>query len=100
MMKTLLLASAAVLTLGVGSAFAATDSTGFGNPQPAATTAQTGTSPAPAQSTAPGSYAYNNGQFNGQFSAAPSAPAPAMKMVPATPLGAAEAYQGDAPGGA
>jgi hypothetical protein len=94
-MKTLLLASAAVLALGVGSAFAATNYTGYGNTQPAPTSAPTG-SAVPA----PGPYAYNNGQFNGQFSAAPATQAPAMTVAPPTPLGAAEAYQSDAPGGA
>lgn len=95
-MKTLLLASAAALTLGVGSAFAATGTTGFSNAQPA----PTGSSAVPASPAAPGPYAYNNGQYNGQFSAAPSVQAPAAPIAPPTPLGAAEAYQGDAPGGA
>jgi hypothetical protein len=34
-MKTFILASAAVLTLGFGSAFAATNTTGFDSTQPA-----------------------------------------------------------------
>lgn len=99
-MKTLLLASAAVLALGIGSAFAATNTTGFDKPQQAATNMQTGNNPAggdagAAPSGVPAPYAYN-----GQSSAAPRTQAPAMTLVPPTPLGAIEAYQGDAPGGA
>jgi hypothetical protein len=83
-MKTLILASAAVLSLGVGSAFAQTNSVGTDQP---ATTMQAGTA-------APSTYAYNSPQGLVERTEAPALPTPHP-----TPWGAIEAYASDAAGG-
>jgi hypothetical protein len=95
-MKTLLLASAAALTLGIGSAFAAVN--GADTTQSAVTGVQSGgyTEPSTASSGATVPYAYN---YNGQFVAQPRAQAPMVTVVPRTPSGAEQAYQDDAAGG-
>ncbi len=99
-MKTFILASAAALTLGLGSAFAATTTTGFDNTQPAVTGSQTGNGTdatgatmGAAPPSAAGRYAYN-----GQFNTASDASSSRTTMVPATPPGALEAYDSDATG--
>jgi len=99
-MKTFILASAAVLTLGFGSAFAATNTIGFDGTQPAVAGSQTGNATdatgattGSIPSSAAGRYAYN-----GQFNTASDASSSRMTMVPATPPGALEAYNGDAMG--
>lgn len=83
-MKTLLLASATVLSLGVGSAFAATTPTA--NDQPA-TTMPTGNNPTT-------DYAYNTTQ-----GLMPRTQAPPLPQPRPTPWSAIEAYAGDAAGG-
>src|ERR1700678_3268383 len=100
-MKTLFLAAAAALTLGMGAAFAATNAPGFDNAQPAATSVQTGNQTDPtggtsvvASSGAPSTYAYYSP--NGLV---PRSAAPALPVARPTPPGAEEAYQSDAAGG-
>jgi hypothetical protein len=83
-MKTLLLASATVLSLGVGSAFAATSP--FPMYQPATTM--------PTNNAAPGTYAYMTPQ-----GLMPRTKAPALPQPRPTPWSAIEAYAGDAAGG-
>jgi hypothetical protein len=83
-MKTLLLASTAVLSLGVGSAFAAT--TAFGTPQPTATTTQP-------ENGVSSDYAYYTPQ-----GLVPRTTAPALPTPRPTPWSAIEAYAGDAAG--
>jgi hypothetical protein len=84
-MKILLLASAAVLSLGVGSAFAA--NTALSGPaEPAAST------PVPDQE--PGTYAYYTPQ-----GLMPRTKAPALPQPGPTPWSALEAYASDAAGG-
>jgi hypothetical protein len=82
-MKTLLLASATVLSLGVGSAFAATT----GAAQPAATMQN--------RTAVSGTYAYYTPQGLMPRTEAPALPAPRP-----TPWGAIEAYASDTGGAA
>jgi hypothetical protein len=92
-MKTLLLASATVLTLGMGAAFATPSPTGFNS----MSNTRVGTSGDPSgvvASNAPDTYAYMTPQ-----GLVPRAKAPALPVARPTPLGALEAYQSDAAGG-
>ena len=96
MTKTLLLASAAVLGLGIGSSFAATYGAGANNTPTVQNdpNAPSTYQPAPA---APQPYAFFSPYASQNSRLGAAGP---MTVVPATPRSAQEAYSSDAPGGA
>ena len=96
MTKTVLLASAAVLGLGVSSSFAATYGAGANNTP----TMQNGPNAPSTYQPAPAvlqPYAFFSPYASQNSRLGAAGP---MAVVPATPRSALEAYSGDAPGGA